>query len=70
MSFNPYLYEKSIAERHSQIRHDIEQSRLQAQARQKPTFVRSTVGKFGTLLIGLGSQLERSGQRGEASAHS
>lgn len=66
MSFNPYLYEKSIEERHSQIRHDFEQIRLQANAGQKSPFVRSVVGKFGTLLVGLGSQLEGVGERGEA----
>ncbi len=67
MSFNPYLYEKTIAERHSQIRHDMQQSHLLAEFSQKPTFVRSAVGRFGTLLVELGSQLERSG---EAPVHS
>ncbi|HLH63959.1 MAG TPA: hypothetical protein VKV20_19965 [Ktedonobacteraceae bacterium] len=66
MSFNSYLYEKSIAERHSQILHDFEQSHVRASARQQPTFVRSVVGKFGTLLVELGSQLEEVGEQGEA----
>ena len=70
MSFNPYLYEKSIAERHSQILHDMEQSQMLAHHGQRPTFVRSTVGRFGSLLVELGSQLQRSGERGEASVHS
>ena len=67
MTPHPYLYEKLIATRHAEIQHDIQQSRMQAHAGQRRTFARSTVGSFGTLLIVLGSYLQRAGQQGEAS---
>ncbi len=70
MTSHPYLYEKSIAARHAQIQHDMQQSRMQAHAGQRRTFVRSTVGRLGTLLIALGSQLQRTEQRSGASLHS
>jgi hypothetical protein len=58
---HPYLYEKLIATRHAQIQHDMQQSRMQAHAEQRRTLVRSTVGSLGTLLIVLGSHLQRTG---------
>jgi hypothetical protein len=67
MTSHPYLYEKLIATRQAEIQHDMQQSRMQAHARQRRTFVRSTVGSFGTLLIELGSYLQRTGQRSRAS---
>jgi hypothetical protein len=70
MTPHPYLLEKLIAERHAQIQHDIRQSRIQAHAGQRRTLVRSTVGRLGTLLIELGSELQRTGQRSGASLHS
>jgi hypothetical protein len=70
MTPHPYLYEKLIATRHAQIRHDMQQSRMQAHTGRRRTLVRSTVGSLGTLLIALGSQLQRTGQRSGASLHS
>jgi len=70
MTSHPYLYEKLIATRHAEIQHDIQQSRMQAYAGKRRTFLRSTVGSFGTLLIVLGSFLQRTGQRSRASLHS
>jgi len=70
MTPHPYLYEKLIAARHAQIQHDMQQSRMQAHAGKRRTLVRHTVGRLGTLLIELGSQLQRIGQRSEASLHS
>jgi len=67
---HPYLYEKLIATRHAEIQHEMQQIRMQAHARQQPTLVRLTVGRLGTLLIALGSQLQRTGQRSGASLHS
>ncbi len=63
MTPHPYFYEKLIAIRHAEIQHDMEQSRMQAHAGQRRTFVRSAVGSFGTLLIEMGYRLQRSGQR-------
>jgi len=70
MTPHPYLYEKLIASRHAQIQHDMQQIRMQVHAGQRRTLVRFTVGSLGTLLIALGSQLQRTGQKSEASIHS
>jgi hypothetical protein len=67
MTPHPYLYEKLIATRQTEILHDMQQSRMQAHTGKRRTFVRSTVGSFGTLLIELGSHLQRTGQRSGAS---
>ncbi len=64
---HPYIYEKLIASRHAQIQHDMQQTRMQAHVRQRRTLVRFTIGSLGTLLIVLGSYLQRTGQRNEAS---
>jgi len=66
MSFNSYLYEKSVAARHAEIRHDVQLSRIQAHARQRPTLVRYATGKLGTFLVELGSRLQRISQQSEA----
>ena len=70
MISHPSLYEKLIAERQAQIKHDMQQNRMLAHAGQRQTLVRHTVGSLGTLLIELGSQLQRIGQKSEASLHS
>ncbi|HCP73929.1 MAG TPA: hypothetical protein DIU08_04735 [Ktedonobacter sp.] len=70
MTPHPYLYEKLIATHQAQIRHDIQQSRMAAHAGRQRTLMQSTVGKFGTLLIELGSHLQRTGQRSGAPIHS
>ncbi len=70
MTPHPYLYEKLIATRYAQIQHDMQQSRMQAHAGQRPTLVRYTVGRLGSLLIEWGSHLQRTGQRSGASLHS
>jgi hypothetical protein len=70
MTPHPYLYEKLIATRQAQIRHDIQQSRMAAHAGRQRTLMQSTVGKFGTLLIELGSHLQQTGQRNGAPIHS
>jgi hypothetical protein len=66
---HPYLYEKLIASRHAQIQHDMQQIRM-AHAGQQQTFVRFTVGSLGRLLIVLGSYMQRTGKRNEASVPS
>jgi hypothetical protein len=70
MTPHPYLYEKLLAERHAQILHEMQQNRMLAHAGKRRMRVRHTVGRFGTLLIELGSQLRRIGQRSGASLHS
>jgi hypothetical protein len=67
---HPYLYEKLIVARHAQILHEMQQSQMLAHAGKRRTLVRHTVGRLGTLLIALGSQLQRTGQRSGASLHS
>ena len=67
---HPYVYEKLIASHHNQIQREMQQIRMQAHVRQGRTLVRLTVGSLGTLLITLGSQLQRTAQRSGASLHS
>ncbi len=67
---HPYLSEKLIATRHAQIQHDMQRSRRQAHVGQRRTLIRSTVGSLGTLMIVLGSYLQRMGQQSGASFHS
>lgn len=67
---HPYFYEKLIASHHAQIQYDMQKIRMQAHVRQRRTLVRFTVGSLGTLLVVLGSYLQRIGQRNEASLHS
>ncbi len=69
MISHPYVYEKLNASRHAQIQHEMYQSRM-AHAGQRRTLVRSTVGSLGTLMIVLGSCLQRTAQRSRASLHS
>ncbi len=66
---HPYLYEKLIALRQAQIQHDMQQIRM-AHAGQQQTLIRFTVGSLGTLMIVLGSCLQRTAQRSRASLHS
>jgi hypothetical protein len=70
MTPHPYLYEKLIATHHAQIQHDMHQSRMQAHAVKRRTLVRSIVGRLGTLMIVLGSYLQRTAQRSGASLRS
>jgi hypothetical protein len=66
MSNNPYLYEKLVATRQAEIHHDMQQSHTSAHSEQSPTFVGHAAGKLGTLLVELGSRLQRTEQRREA----
>jgi hypothetical protein len=67
MSNDPYLYEKLVAIRHAEIRHDMHLSRKPVRAEQSPTFVENAAGRFGTWLVGLGSRLQRTEQQRGAS---
>jgi hypothetical protein len=70
MTPHPYLYEKLIAARHTQIQHEMQQIRMLAHLGQRRTLIRSTVGSIGTLMRVLGSHLQRTDQRRGASFHS
>ena len=63
MSNNPYLYEKLVATRHAEIRHDMQMSCKPARAEQSPTLAEYAAGKLGTLLVELGSRLQRADHR-------
>ena len=63
---NTYLYEKLVASRHAEIRHDMQLSRKPAHIKHSPTFIEHAAGRLGTLLVELGSRLQRTEQRGEA----
>ena len=67
MTNNPYLYEKMVATRQAEIRHDMQHSRRSLRTGQFPTFVENAAGRFGTLLVGLGSRLQRTEQQRGAS---
>jgi hypothetical protein len=66
---HPYVYKKLVASRHAQLQREMQQIRM-ANAGQRRTIVRSTVSILGTLMIVLGSYLQRIGQRSGASLHS
>ena len=66
MSNNPYLYEKLVATRQAEIRHDMQLSRKPAHTEQSSTLVENTAVRFGTWLVELGSRLQRTEQRREA----
>ena len=59
MSNNPYLYEKLVATRQAEIHHDMQQSRKSAHTEQSSTFAEHAADKLGTLLVELGSRLQR-----------
>ena len=63
---NTYLYEKLVEARQAEIRHDMQLSRRPAHTEQSPTIVEHAAGKLGTLLVELGSRLQRTEQRREA----
>lgn len=67
MSNNPYLYEKLVATRQAEIRHDMQQSHTSAHSEQTPTFVERVGDRFGTLLVELGSRMQRTEQQRGAS---
>lgn len=59
---NTYLYERMIATRQAEIRHDMQVCRRTARHEQSPTLAEHAAGKLGTLLIDLGSRLQRTEQ--------
>ena len=47
--------------------HEMQQIRMLAHVRQRPTLVRRTIGSLGRVLIVLGSYMQRTGQQNDAS---
>ncbi len=70
MTPHPYLYEQLLAERHAHIQHEMQQSRMLAHAGKRHMLVWQSVGRFGTRLRALRSQLQRIGQRSGVSLRS
>jgi hypothetical protein len=67
MTNNPYLYEKLVATRQAEIRHDMQLSRKLTTTRQQHTFTSNAANRFGTLLVELGTRLQRTECQREAS---
>jgi hypothetical protein len=65
MISHPYVYEKLVASRHAQIQNEMQQIRILAHVRQRPTLVRLTIGSLGRVLIELGSYMQRTGQQND-----
>lgn len=66
MSFNPYLYEKVVAEHHAELKRDMQQSRMVAQARQGHRLAKYIVSRFDSLLAKRELQPRRAKQQGRA----
>ena len=62
---HPDVYQKLVASRHAQIHYEMQQIRMLAHVRQRPTLVRRTIGSLGRVLIVLGSYLQRTGQKND-----
>ena len=56
---HPDVYEKLVASRHAQIRNEMQQIRMLAHMRQRPTLVRRTIGSLGRVMIVLGSYMQQ-----------
>ena len=60
MNPNSYLYEQLVTAHSHELQREAEQSRLLAHLpQQEPTMIQLAVGKFGTLLVGLGTWLKQ-----------
>ena len=62
---HPDVLEKLVASRHAQIQHEMQQIRMLAHCKQRPTLVRRTIGSLGRVLIVLGSYMQRIGQQND-----
>ncbi len=67
MISHPDVYQKLVASRHAQILHEIQLLHMSKHVKQRPTFFQLTVSSLGRLLIVLGSYMQRTGQKSEAS---
>jgi hypothetical protein len=69
MISHPDVFEKLVASRQAQIRHEMHQIHMSQHVRQQRTLVRSTFRSIGKVLIVSGSFLQRIGQQSKASLH-
>ncbi len=66
MQPNFHLYDQLSTTHRQELQHEAEQYRLLAHLpRQHPTVVQLAVGRFGTLLVVLGTWLKQAEQRSE-----
>lgn len=65
MAYNPYVYEKLVAERHADLLHDMQQSRMLAHT-GRHTFAQNIMSGINGLLAKRTSQLARTGQQSRA----
>jgi hypothetical protein len=66
MQPNFHLYDQLATTHRQELQHEAEQYRLLALLpRQHPTVVQLVVGRFGTLLVVLGTWLKQAEQRSE-----
>lgn len=67
MSNSPYLYEKLVAIRHAEIRQAMQQSHKSTHVEQSSTFASNAADRFGTMLVELGTRLQRTKRQHEVS---
>lgn len=67
MSNSPYLYEKLVATRHAEIRQAMQQSHKSTHAEKPSTFASNAADRFGTMLVELGTRLQRTKHQHKAS---
>jgi hypothetical protein len=66
MGWNVHLYDRELMERRTAIQHEAEQRRVLAQLPHRHRSLgRHLVGTLGSMLVALGSRMERFERRGE-----
>ena len=70
MISHPDVYQKLVASRHAQILREMQQIRMLARMKQRPTLVQLAVGSLGRVLIVLGSNMQRTVQQNKATVAS
>ena len=70
MISHPDVYQKLVASRHAQILREMQQIRMLARMKQRPTLVQLAVGSLGRVLIVLGSNMQRTVQQNKATVPS
>jgi len=66
MDHNAYLYDQFVTIHRHELERESEQRRMLASLpRQHPTAIQLAVGRFGTMLVGLGTRLKQIEQQGE-----
>jgi hypothetical protein len=66
MDHNSYLFEQFVTTHRHELEHDAEQYRLQASLpHQHRSVIQLAVGRFGTLLVDLGTRMKQVERQGE-----